>query len=145
MGFVFDIAGAKQAKAIGSYNQSIQERNATIKEQEKVQLEQQLEFDIAKFEQDIEVLNGEANVVFAKSGVEKSGTALRVERYNAEQAELQKDIMEYNSKVAQSKKLEEANFARVKGELAVMEAKQAELAGYARAGESLLNISGYGS
>jgi hypothetical protein len=49
--------------------------------------------------------------------------------------------MEYNSKVAQNQKLEEANFARVRGELARMEAKQAELAGYARAGESLLNLS----
>lgn len=141
MSFVFDIAGAQQSKAIGQYNQSIQERNALIKEQEAEQAQKQLEFDIAKFEQDFEVLEGQTNVVFAKSGVEKSGTALRVQRYNAEQAELQKDVMEYNSKVAQNRKLEEANFARVRGELARMEARQAELAGYARAGESLLNLS----
>jgi hypothetical protein len=141
MSFVFDIAGAQQAKKIGQYNQSIQERNALIKEQEAEQAQKQLEFDIVKFEQDFEVLEGQTNVAFAKSGVEKSGTALRVQRYNVEQAELQKDVMEYNSKVAQNQKLEEANFARVRGELARMEAKQAELAGYARAGESLLNLS----
>ena len=142
MSFVFDIAGARQARAIGKYNQSIQERNAQIKEQEAAQIEKQLEFDVAKFEQDIERLEGETNVAFAKSGVEKSGTALRIERYNDEQAEVQENVMRYNAKVAESQKMEEANFARMRGSLARMEAKQAEIAGYARAGESLMRIYG---
>lgn len=142
MSFVFDIAGARQARAIGKYNQAIQNRNAQVKEQEAAQIEKQLEFDIGKFEQDIERLEGETNVAFAKSGVEKSGTALRVQRYNAEQAELQKNVMRYNAKVVESQKMEEANFARMRGSLARMEAKQAELAGYARAGESLMRIYG---
>lgn len=142
MSFVFDIAGARQAKAIGKYNQSIQERNAQIKEQEAAQIEKQLEFDVAKFEQDIERLEGETNVAFAKSGVEQSGTALRIQRYNAEQAEVQENVMRYNAKVAESQKMEEANFARMQGQLARMEAKQAEIAGYARAGESLMRIYG---
>jgi len=50
--------------------------------------------------------------------------------------------MRYNAKVAESQKMEEANFARMRGQLARMEAKQAELAGYARAGESLMRIYG---
>jgi len=142
MSYVFDIAGARQARKIGQYNQSIQERNAKIKEQEAAQIEKQLEFDVVKFEQDIERLEGETNVAFAKSGVEKSGTALRIERYNAEQAEVQENVMRYNAKVAESQKMEEANFARMRGSLARMEAKQAELAGYARASESLLRMYG---
>lgn len=142
MSFVFDIAGARQARTIGKYNQAIQNRNAQVKEQEAAQIEKQLEFDIGKFEQDIERLEGETNVAFAKSGVEKSGTALRVQRYNTEQSELQKNVMRYNAKVAESQKMEEANFARMRGSLARMEAKQAELAGYARAGESLMRIYG---
>jgi len=142
MSFVFDIAGARQARTIGKYNQSIQNRNAQIKEQEAAQIEKQLEFDVVKFEQDIERLEGETNVAFAKSGVEKSGTALRIERYNAEQAEVQENVMRYNAKVAESQKMEEANFARMRGSLARMEAKQAELAGYARASESLLRMYG---
>jgi hypothetical protein len=44
-------------------------------------------------------------------------------RYNVEQAEIQKNIMTYNSKVAQSQKLEEANFARIQGTIARQQAK----------------------
>ena len=44
-------------------------------------------------------------------------------RYNAEQAELQRNIIAYNSKVAKSRKYEEANFARIQGNLARQNAK----------------------
>jgi len=142
MSFVFDIAGARQAKAIGKFNQSVQERNATIKEQEAERVEQQLEFDIARFDQSFEQLQGQTKTSVLKSGAELSGSGLRILRYNAEQAEVQRNVMAYNSKVEQSQKLEEANFARMQGQLARMEAKQAELAGYARAGESLMRIYG---
>jgi len=142
MSFVFDIAGARQATAIGKYNQSIQERNAQIKEQEAERVEQQLEFDIARFDQSFEQLQGQTKTSVLKSGAELSGSGLRILRYNAEQAEVQRNVMAYNSKVEQSQKLEEANFARMQGQLARMEAKQAELAGYARAGESLMRIYG---
>ena len=51
-------------------------------------------------------------------------------------------ILEYNSKVAQSQKLEQANFARVSGQMARMEARQAQLGYYAQAGESLMKAYG---
>ena len=63
-------------------------------------------------------------------------------RYNAEQSEIQKQVMAYNSKVKQSQELEKANFARMQGDLAKMEARQAEIAGYAKAGESLMRMYG---
>jgi len=50
--------------------------------------------------------------------------------------------MDYNSQVAQSQKIEEANFARIRGQIARREAKIAQLGAYARAGESLLRIGG---
>jgi hypothetical protein len=53
MSFVFDIAAAQQAGAIGKYNQAIQNRNAQVKEQEAQQIEKQLEFDIARFDQTV--------------------------------------------------------------------------------------------
>ena len=34
MSFVFDIAAAQQASALGKYNQSMMNRNAQVKEQE---------------------------------------------------------------------------------------------------------------
>ncbi len=137
-----NIAAAKQAGAMGKYNQSVQERNALIAEQEAQRLEQQKEFDIARFDQQFTQLQGQTKTAIYKSGVELSGSGLRIMRYNAEQAEIEKDILDYNSKVAQSQKLEEANFARMKGQVARMEAKQAQLGYYAAAGQSLMSMGG---
>ena len=139
-----NIAAAKQAGAMGKYNQSVQERNATIAEQEAERLEQQKEFDLARFDQQFLQLQGETKTAILTSGAELSGSGLRVMRYNDEQAEIEKDILDYNSKVAQSQKMEEANFARMKGQVARMEAKQAQLGYYAAAGQSLMSNYGGG-
>ena len=140
MSFVFDIAAAQQASAMGKFNQAVYNRNAQIKEQEAKAIAQQTEFDIARFDQNYQKLVGSTNVAAAKSGVERSGTFFNVQRYNAEQAEIQKDVIEYNSNVAQSQKIEEANFARIAGQIRRQEARIAQLGYYARAGESLLRI-----
>jgi len=136
------VAAAQQASATGKYNQAVQERNATIAEQEAERLEQQNEFDLARFNQQFVQLQGQTKTAIYKSGVTLEGSGLRVMRYNAEQAEIEKNILDYNSKVAQSQKLEEANFARMSGQMARMEAKQAQLGYYAQAGQSLM--SNYG-
>lgn len=140
MSFIFDIGAAKQAGAIGNYNQQVQERNAQVKEQEAAQVEKQLEFDLVRFDQQFERLEGETKTKILFSGADLSGSGLRIMRYNAEQAELQKDIMEYNAKIGQSQKMEEASFARIQGSLAKMEARQAQLGYYAKAGQSLLSL-----
>ena len=132
----------KQQGAAGKYNQAVQNRNAQIAEQEAAQLEKQLEFDIARFDQQFQQLQGQTNVSLAKSGVGISGTSLRILRYNAEQAELQKNIMDYNSKVAQSQKIEEANFARIQGNIARQQARIAQLQTITQTGTSLLSMSG---
>ena len=142
MSFVFDIAAAQQISALGKYNQSVQNRNALIKEQEAEAIKKQTEFDIARFDQQFERLTGRTKVATLKSGVQLSGSALNILRYNAEQAEIQKDVMNYNSQVRQSQKIEEANFARITGQIKRQESRIAELGAYARAGESLLRIGG---
>ena len=139
---VTSIAAAQQASTTGKYNQAVQERNAVIAEQEAERIDQQKEFDIARFEDSFTRLQGESKTKIIKSGAELSGSGLRVMRYNAEQAEIEKNIIAYNAKVAQSQKLEQANFARISGNVARMEARQAELGYYAQAGQSLL--SNYG-
>ena len=48
--------------------------------------------------------------------------------------------MEYNTKVAASQAEEKANFAKIQGKLARMEAKQAQIGYVAGAGTSLLRI-----
>ena len=140
MSFVFDIAAGKQASALGKYNQSVQNRNALVREQEAEAIKKQTEFDVARFDQQFEQLVGQTKVAVAKSGVERSGSALNISRYNAEQSEIQKDVMDYNSKVAQSQKMEQANFARMQGVIARREGEIAKLGYYAKAGESLLGM-----
>lgn len=139
---VASVAAAQQASAAGKYNQAVQERNARVKEQEAVQMEKQKEFDLARFDQQFSQLQGETKTAVLTSGVELSGSGLNVMRYNAEQAEIEKDILDYNSKVAQSQKIEEANFARMRGQIARNEARAAQIGYYAKAGESLLKAYG---
>jgi len=136
------VAAAQQASTTGKFNQSIQERNALIYEQEKERLEGKLNFDLARFDEKFRQLQGETTTKIVKSGAELSGSGLRIKRYNAEQAEIEKDIITFNSKVAQSRKMEQANFARMNGQLARMEARQAELGYYAQAGQSLMTNYG---
>ena len=140
MSFVFDIAAGKQANALGKYNQSVQNRNALVREQEAEAIEKQNEFDIAKFDQQFVQLQGQSKTAIYKSGVTLEGSGLRVLRYNAEQAEIQKTVMDYNSKVAQSQKMEDANFARIQGSIARREGKIAQLGYYASAGQSLMRM-----
>ena len=147
MGWVtplISIAAAQQASAAGKYNQAVQERNARVAEQEAEGLEKQKEFDLARFDQQFSQLQGETKTAILKSGVELSGSGLNVMRYNAEQAEIEKDILDYNSKVKQSQKLEEANFARMRGQVARNEARAAQLGYYAQAGQSLMTNYGGG-
>nr|BAR37488.1 internal virion protein B-like protein [uncultured Mediterranean phage uvMED] len=136
------VAAAQQASTTGKFNQSIQERNALIYEQEKERLEGKLNFDLARFDEKFRQLQGETTTKIVKSGAELSGSGLRIKRYNAEQAEIEKDIITFNSKVAQSKKMEQTNFARMQGQLARMEARQVELGYYAQAGQSLMTNYG---
>jgi len=136
------VAAAQQASATGKYNQAVQERNAVIAEQEAGQIEKQKEFDLARFDKQFSQLQGQTKTAILKSGAELSGSGLNIMRYNSEQAEIEKDIIDYNSKVAQSRKMEEANFARMSGQMARMEAKQAQLGYYAQAGQSLMTNYG---
>ena len=137
------VAAARQASAAGKYNQAVANRNATIKEQEAEQIEKQKEFDIAKFDQQFTQLQGQTKTRILFSGAELSGSGLRILRQNAEQAEIEKDIIEYNANINKARKFEEANFARMSGQVARNQARSAELGYYAQAGTSLL--TGFGA
>ena len=139
------VAAARQASAIGKYNQQIQNRNAQVAEQEAQAIEQQKNLDIQKFDQRFQQLQGQTKTAVLKSGAELSGSGLRILRRNAEQAEVERDIINYNAKIGQARAFEQANFARMQGNLARMQARQAEIGYYAQAGESLLRSSGGGS
>ena len=135
-------AQVQQQGAIGSYNQAVQNRKAAVLEQESKQIEKQTEFDIAQFDKKFKQLEGTTKVNLAKSGVvQGSGTSYRIAMANAREAELQRNIMRYNSKVASNKKMEESSFARVSGNLAREQARLAQINTIASTGTSLLTMS----
>jgi hypothetical protein len=136
------VAQFQQQGAAGKYNQAVQNRNAVIAEQEAAQMEKQLETDLARFDKQFQQLQGQATTSIIKSGAELSGSGLRVLRYNAEQAELEKDIIEYNAKVGQARKFEEANFARIQGQMARQQSRMAQLQTLTQTGTSLLAMQG---
>ena len=137
------VAQFQQQGAIGKYNQAVSNRNADVAEQEAIAIEKQTEFDLARFDQKFSQLQAETKVATLKSGATLSGTALNNLRYNAEQSKIQKNIIEYNSKVAANKKIEEANFARVQGNIVRQQARLAQLGTVASTGTSLLKMGGY--
>ena len=134
-------ATVQQQGKIGKFNQAVNERNAKVAEAEAVQIEKKTEFDIARFDESYQKLVGQSEVAFAKSGVVSgTGTAYRIAAANAREKYMQENIMRYNSKVAQSKKIEEANFARISGQIARNQAKLAQIGTIAQTGSNIYSM-----
>ena len=142
------VMGAAQYKAqgaAGKYNQSVANRNAAVLEGQADQIEAKAEFDIAQFQKDFKKMEGETTVALAKSGVELgTGTAYNIELSNAYEAKLQENLIKYNSQVAASNKMEEANFARIQGTIARNNAKMAQISTVAQTGSSLFSMMNKG-
>ena len=139
----FSVIQAKNQNAAGKYNQQVYNRNAQIAEQEAQQIEKQTEVDLQRFDQKFNQLQGQTTTRIAKTGADFSGTGLRVLRANAEEAEKERNIMEYNAKIGQARKFEEANFSRIQGQVARQTARTAQIGTIVQTGTSLLRMGGY--
>ena len=127
---------------IGKYNQAVNNRNALVLENQALQLEQKAEFDIAQFNKSFKKIEGSTKVATAKSGaVIDSGSAYYVALSNAYEAQLQRNLIEYNAKIAADNKREEANFAIIKGQIARNQSKLAQLNTIVSTGSSLLSMN----
>lgn len=127
--------------SIGKFNEAVNNRNAKVLENEKIAIEKKTELDLANFDKQFVKLQGSTVVATAKSGVAYEGTALRIARNNMREKALQENIIKYNSKVAQSQKLEQANFARIQANMARQESKLAMIKTGSSLGMSLLTMS----
>jgi mannitol-specific phosphotransferase system IIBC component len=132
---------AQQQNAAGKYNQSIQNRNAQIAEQEAQQIEKQKEFDLQRFDQNIQQLEGQTITRIAKTGADFSGTGLRILRNNAEQAEVEKNVINYNSKVAAAQRREAGNMFRIQGQFARQAGRAAAISTLVSAGTTFAGSS----
>jgi hypothetical protein len=136
--------GAMQYKAqgaAGKYNQAVANRNAAVLEGQADQIEAKAEFDIAQFQKNFRKIEGETTVSLAKSGVELgTGTAYNIELSNAYEARLQENLIRYNSQVAAANKMEEANFARIRGTMAKQESRLAQINTVASTGSNIYSM-----
>jgi hypothetical protein len=133
----------QQQGAIGRYNQAVANRNALVKEQEAEILDDKLNLELAQFDKSFRKLQGTQVVNTLKSGAEFSGTARNIQLSNLFEAELEKDIARYNTEIGKSRKFEEANFARISGQVARQQARLAQLGTLASTGRSLLTMGQY--
>ena len=136
---------AQQQNAIGKYNQSIQNRNAQIADQEAAAIDKQTEYKLGAFNKDYERFVGRTTVSTAKAGVQQgSGTSLRIQMANASEAELQRNLIEYDGGVAKARKFEEGNFYRIQGDMARTTGRMAAMGTLFKGASSFLQ-SGAGS
>lgn len=138
---VIGAMGAAQYKsqgAIGDFNQAVNNRNAKVLEQQGTAIEKKTEFDLKQFDKEFVKLRGQTVVAVAKSGATYAGSALRVARANEKEKILQENLIKYNSKMAIANKIEQASFARIKGDMAQQSAKMAQISTVASTGSSLL-------
>ena len=137
------LLGMQQAGAIGSYQQAAFDRKAAIAEQKAEALENQLTLDLQKFDKKFKQLEATQVVNTAKSGaVVGTGTAKLIKLSNLYNAEIEKDIMKYNTEIGQARAFEEANFARIEGTLAKQRARMEQLKIASETGTSLLTMTG---
>ena len=148
MGWQMAVVGAlgaaqyQQQGAIGKYNQAANERTGQVLDNQAIQIEQKAEFDVAQFGKTYEKVKGETRVALAKSGVQVgTGSAYNIALSNALEKRLQENLIYYNSRVAAANKREEANFARIKGQIARQESKLAQLKTVASTGSSLITMN----
>jgi hypothetical protein len=132
------VAQYKSQGAIGDFNQAVNNRNAKVLEQKGTAIERKTEFDLKQFDKEFVKLRGQTKVAVAKSGATYEGSALRVARANEKEKILQENLIKYNSKMNIATKMEEAKFARIKGDMAQQSAKMAQISTIASTGTSLL-------
>ena len=123
----FSVIQAKNQNAAGKFNQSVYNRNAQIADLEREQLEKQAEVDLQRFDQKFNQLQGETTTRILTSGADLSGSGLRILHNNETQAQLERNTINYNSKIAQQSKFNEANFARIQGGIARQQGKAAAI------------------
>jgi len=131
-----------QQNAYGKFNQSVNDRNALVKEQQAEVIDNKLELDLASFDKEFRKLEGNTLVKTLKSGVTKEGTGARIEKYNLAQAELEKSKMVYDAEIGKAQAFEQANFARISGQIARQESKIAMMRTATSIGTSLLTMQG---
>ena len=140
MSFISILQGGKAAKKLGSYNNSLMQRDADIQRQEKKQAYNFYEtFEKPKFDKTAEEIRDQLEVSYLNSGVTREGTPII--SYVDQDYELRTDaeILKFNADNARARSENQALMSEAKGMLAQWEGKLIKRQSYYDAGQSLLN------
>ena len=132
------ISAGKAAEQEGRANQQIAERNAIKAEQDAQTAIELGKRNVAIFERDFDAYQSKTQSAYFKAGVRLDGTPLEVLEEMYAEAELEKEIIKYNAKVASADKIETAVIERMQGAAALARGKNAKRASYFNAGSTLL-------
>ena len=136
------IVGYQQAGQIGKFNQSVANRNAVIKEQKNEILDSKLDLELSRFEKELQLLLSSQKVATASSGaVIGKGTAQNIKISTLYNAEVDKDIANYNNEIAKARNIEEANLSRIQGQVAKQRARMEQIKIVSDVGTSLLTMA----
>lgn len=146
VGAVGQIQAAKSAKAVGKANQALAERDAQVAEQKKAAVQNRLSVDVDSANRKFATLQSQTATAYRFSGVDPTeGTPLGVQIQNVQDFEYDKRLAEYNASIDQMELDEYATFARMKGDVQMLQAKAAARSHKMAAFGSLLSGTAQGA
>ena len=140
MSFFGDLMAGDAAQKASNYNAKLLERDAQVKDQEAKQgYAVYTDYDLPRFNDNAEKLEGEIITSYATSGAELSGTFLEVALDNQLNLERDRDMLKYNAETVRDQKFNDAINLRAEASIEKFRGKVARKASYYAAGQSLLN------
>ena len=133
-------AAGKQQKSAYDYNAQLDERNAQAKEIQAEVFKRNSDLQIQKFQKDFRRLNDATSQAFRKNGfVATGGTPLLVALENAQNADEEIAIRQYNASVGEQQIQESAVNDKLSANLNRMYGKAAQMSAVIGAGKTLLS------
>jgi hypothetical protein len=118
---------AKNQDEAGKFNQKVFNRNAQIAEQEREAIAQKTVFDLERFDDNFNKLQSQTKVRILTSGADLSGSGLRVLHSNEIQRQIEKNVINYDSKIQQASKTNEAAMSRIQGQYVRQQGRSAAI------------------
>lgn len=119
------LMAGQSAMAAGEYSQNIAERNATVLDNKADQSITLGESNVRRFKKQFAKQQSKTEAAYMAAGVKMSGTPMEILEYNIAEAELESMNIRYDASVDSYDYKQKAVLARMEGNLAMFQARQA--------------------
>ena len=121
-------AAGRAAAQTAAYNAKIDERDAKVAENEARYRIQRGDYEVAQFAKDFGAMQAAASTRYLKSGVQMTGTPLKVLAESAAEADEEKKTLALVARTDAGRMEERARDARLRGQLTLLEGRQQQTA-----------------